>query len=144
MHVLNGICFSAFTLTVAACLVGQRADGAATFAELDPQRVERISAMLPAQPAGFGKPIEDRQFWSGPQVRPLTGKAVKDAEKLLAKPFPAWDDALYLDFSKTGQRPAGEKMLKARDNWLFPLVIGLKLRKPVSSATVRVTLKAGS
>lgn len=92
------------------------------FAELDPARVNQIAGMLPEKPGGFGQPIGNRQFWSSPDVQAVCGKVIPEAERLLATPFPAWDDALYLDYSKTGQRPPGEKMMRARDGWLFPLV----------------------
>ena len=37
--------------------------------------------------------------------------------------FPAWDDDAYLDFSRTGKRPRGEAMLRARSGRLYPLVM---------------------
>lgn len=94
-----------------------------SFFELPPARVAAIEAMLPGQPAGFGRPIGDRVFWSDAKTRALSGSAVADAEKLLAEKFPAWSDDLYLDFSRTGTRPPGEKMLRERLAWLYPLVV---------------------
>jgi hypothetical protein len=78
--------------------------------------------MLPAAPAGFGEPITDRDFWKNPATLSRTADAVRRATPLLDKEFPPWSDELYLDFSKTGRRPPGEAMLKARGAWLEPLV----------------------
>ena len=92
-------------------------------AELSAARVAAIEAMLPEQPAGFGRPISDRVFWSDAKTRALSGSAMADAEKLLPQKFPAWSDDLYLDFSRTGTRPPGEKILRERLAWLYPLVV---------------------
>ena len=96
---------------------------ATPYAELNPDRVRQIEAMLPAQSAGFGKPIDDRAFWGSPAMVVACGSAVADAEKLLGKTFPPWNDDLYLDYSRTGHRPPGEKMITGRQTWLYPLVI---------------------
>jgi hypothetical protein len=96
---------------------------AETFAELDPARIAAIEAMLTAEPAGFGHPAADRDFWTNPETLSRVGHPVADAEKLLAEPFPAWSDTLYLDFSRTGRRPPGEAMQRARQLWLRPLVL---------------------
>jgi len=100
-----------------------RAAGAEKYDELDSARVDAIAHMLSGQPAGFGKPIGDRTFWSSLSAKAVAGNVVFEAEKLLARPFPAWDDSHYLDYSKTGQRPTGEKMMRARDGWLYPLAM---------------------
>ena len=92
-------------------------------AELDQKRIEVIAAWLPQNPCGFSKPITDRLFWESESVKLRTSAFTKEAKKLLPKPFPAWDDALYLDFSRSGQRPPGEKMLRSRNGWLTPLVL---------------------
>jgi hypothetical protein len=93
------------------------------YAELKPDRVQQIEAMLPAQPAGFGKPMGDHAFWGSPATVAACGSAVADAEMLLSKIFPPWNDELYLDYSRTGRRPPGEKMITVRQAWLYPLVI---------------------
>lgn len=92
------------------------------YAELSKERVATIAGMLPAEPAGFGKPITNRQFWQNPETLARTGDAVRRATPLLNKEFPPWIDELYLDFSKTGRRPPGEAMIRAREVWLEPLV----------------------
>jgi Heparinase II/III-like protein len=92
------------------------------FKELSPERVAAIAGMLPAGPAGFGKPITDRDFWKNPETLARTDDAVRRATPLLDKEFPAWSDELYLDFSKTGRRGPAEAMLRSREAWLVPLV----------------------
>ncbi|MGI0134923.1 MAG: TatD family hydrolase, partial [Candidatus Micrarchaeaceae archaeon] len=65
---------------------------------------EQIAAMLPAKPAEFGVPCSDRAAW-----KPLNGKfrqEIKQAEALMTKPFPAWNDNAYLEFSRTGSSEA--------------------------------------
>ena len=109
--------------TIAALILLATSAVAAELVELNPARVAEIEAMLPAQPAGFGRPISDRIFWSDEKTHATAGSTLADAEKLLGQKFPAWSDDLYLDFSRTGTRPPGEKMLKARRNWLAPLVV---------------------
>ena len=98
------------------------ANDGGTFAELDAKRIAEIEAMLPVQPAGYGRPIDDRAYWGDPKTRTRVGDVITKAGKLIEKPFPAWSDELYLDFSKTGRRPPGEAMLTARSSWLYPLV----------------------
>jgi len=96
--------------------------GETRYAELTQERIATIAGMLPQAPAGFGKPITDRDFWRNPDTLARTGNAVSRATPLLNKEFPAWSDELYLDFSKTGRRPPGEAMIRARELWLEPLV----------------------
>lgn len=93
------------------------------FSELDPKRVAAIEAILPEVPSGFGVPSTMREAWSESNRVAMLGRSIKDAEKLLSKELPAWDDEAYLDFSKTGQRPPGEAMLSRRSGWLYPLVV---------------------
>lgn len=105
--------------------LGLVADGQAEerFAELQPGRIAEIATVLPDLPAGFGRPASDRAFWSSAELRRVAGEAVGSAEKMLWRTLPPWSDALYLDYSRTGQRAPGEKMLKARYHWLQPLVL---------------------
>ena len=96
---------------------------AAPYRELDDQRISQIEAMLPEQPGGFGNPITDRVFWSAAMTPAAASNVVAEAAALLGKDIPAWSDDLYLDFSRTGTRPPGEKMLRDRQVWLYPLVV---------------------
>ena len=79
--------------------------------------------MVPAQPAGFGRPIADRAFWSSAMTREAASNVVAEAQALLRNDFPAWSDELYQEFSRNGTRPPAEKMLRARSAWLYPLVV---------------------
>lgn len=96
--------------------------GETSYAELSPIRIAAIERMLPSAPAGFGKPITDREFWTHPATLARAKEAVRHAEPLLTQSFPAWSDELYLDYSTTGRRPPGEAMIRARAAWLEPLV----------------------
>jgi hypothetical protein len=90
-------------------------------AELSATRIQEIAGMLSDQPAGVGRPCSDRKSWE-----PLAAHfapQVKHAEAFLEQPFPAWDDNAYLDFTRSGSRARGEKMMHSRQNWLHPLVI---------------------
>lgn len=90
-------------------------------AAISPTRIEQIAATLSAKSAGFGSPCSDRAAWE-----PLAGKfrqQIEQAEILMTKSFPAWDDNAYLEFSRTGSRILGEKMMNARQDWLAPLVL---------------------
>ena len=107
----------------ACCLIPFRLSaGAVSFKELSPERVTTIAGMLPPEPAGFGKPITDRDFWTNPETLARTNEAVRRATPLLDEAFPPWSDDLYLDFSRTGRRPPAETMIRARQAWLEPLV----------------------
>ena len=94
----------------------------AGFVELKSARIAEIAALLPAAPKGFGPTYHDRTAFDALKARPAFAKVIPDAEKLLTADYPAWSDDLYLDFSRTGKRPPGEKMLGARRSWLPTLV----------------------
>ncbi|MEY3896946.1 MAG: hypothetical protein RLZZ214_2467 [Verrucomicrobiota bacterium] len=96
--------------------------GGTNYAELSQKRIAAIERMLPSSPSGFGRPITDRDFWSLPATLARTNEVALRAGPLLTQSFPAWSDELYLDYSKTGRRPPGEAMIRARSAWLEPLV----------------------
>jgi hypothetical protein len=106
-----------FTGLVVMAAVAARAQ----YAELSPGRISQIEAMLPASPAGFGRPCSDRGAWE-PLAAQLVPQ-VERAEALLTQPFPAWSDDAYLNFKRTGDRLVGEKMMHARQDWLPTLVL---------------------
>lgn len=72
--------------------------------EVDPARAKEIAAMLPEQPAGAGKPINDRATWESPAIRKEMADAVGAAEKLLTEPLPPTSDELFLEYSQNGNR----------------------------------------
>jgi hypothetical protein len=112
-----------YFLTIAALMSCVTVHAAETFKELDPSRITAVSAMLPENPTGFGHPASDRATWEDSRIVAQLGNVIAKAEALLNKPFPAWDDDAYLDFSRTGSRPKGEAMLRQRQAWLYPLVM---------------------
>ncbi len=90
--------------------------------DLDPARIEAVAAMLPDAPRGLGAPVSDRAAWGAIATNPAFARVPRDAAKLLGRPLPAWNDDLYLDFSRTGARKPGERMMSARRGRLTPLV----------------------
>lgn len=98
-----------------------RAEGA--LGELSPDRIKEIAGFLPDQPAGWGRPISDRSFWSDPAIVERASKASKSADSYLKEEMPAWDDNAYLEFTRVGTRPNGEKMENRRSAFLEPLVL---------------------
>ncbi len=91
--------------------------------ELYPARINQIAKFLPAKPRGFGQPIDNRAYWSNPELVQRASSRVKQAEQLMTRKLPAWDDQAYLEFSRTGERANGQKMENARSAWLAPLVL---------------------
>jgi hypothetical protein len=87
-------------------------------------RVDTIAAMLPAQPRGLGPACSDRAFWGSADIARRAGNVVlPKAEPLVTAAFPAWSDEAYLEFSRNGQRAAGEAMMSARFEWVYHLVL---------------------
>ncbi len=70
----------------------------------DPARVEEVAGWLPEKPQGLGPPSEDRGSWERIASLLDAGDVLRSAEKAADQPFKAFDDDLYLDFSKTGNR----------------------------------------
>lgn len=89
--------------------------------ELSSERIETVAGWLAPQPAGYGPPCSERAAWSAQAGR--LGEVRKAADKLLTQDFPPWDEEAYLDYSRNGQRPRGERMMNARKAWLYPLVL---------------------
>lgn len=92
------------------------------FRDLSPARIQEIAGYLPDQPAGFGKPIDDRAFWTNPQLVSRINKSIPQAESLMNRDFPKFDDEAYLDYKKSGERVRGDKMEFERASWLQPLM----------------------
>lgn len=93
----------------------------AEWVELDDARIETLARWLPPTPAGFGPPCSERATWSAQGAR--LSDLRRAADKLVAQDFPPWDEEAYLEFSRSGQRPRGERMMNARKAWLYPLVL---------------------
>ena len=81
----------------------------------DAMRVREIAAWLPAEPAGFGFPITNREMWEKLALRhPELTNLISQAVKLAAEPLPAQPDSLYLEFSKNGNRSRWQKVAGIR------------------------------
>lgn len=89
---------------------------------LNPDRVNDIEKVLKAENTGYGLSYQQRAVWDSLYRIQKYKAMVDEAENLLNKPFPAWNDSLYLIFSKKGIRPEGEKMMIERRRWLPILV----------------------
>lgn len=59
------------------------------------------ASMLPEKPAGFGRPITDRDAWNGLAAKPPFKPIVPQAVQFLGQPLPEMSDELYLHFSRT-------------------------------------------
>ena len=86
-------------------------------------RIDTLTSQLPEHPCGFGPTIDDRAAWGVPEIAQRTLAVRREAEKLLGKDFPRWDEAAYLEYSQKGTRPNGERMMNARKAWLYPLAL---------------------
>jgi len=78
------------------------------YAKADSFRIQQIAKILPAHPKGFGEPCSNREAWEKIAAKPAFKDVISKAEKYLGRPFPEWNDSLYLQFSKIGIRPAGD------------------------------------
>jgi hypothetical protein len=85
-------------------------------------RIREVAAMLDATPAGFGKDYHDRAAWDALARLPQFAKVIPRAESFLTKPFPAWDEAAYEDYKRTGKRAVTRKLFNDREAWLAPLI----------------------
>jgi len=89
----------------------------------DPALVKKYAALLPERPQGVGRPIGDRQAWQNVAKAPAFQGVVARAEKLLKAPMPELTDDDYLDYSRTGNRSRGERVLGQRHSRLPQLVL---------------------
>lgn len=90
---------------------------------VDPARVNEIAAMLPPEPRGLGEPITNRVAWDHAASNPALSKIIATAEKLSNQPVPELPDDLYLDYSRTGNRDRGQKVMFARADRLAVLTL---------------------
>jgi hypothetical protein len=89
----------------------------------DPKRVEEIAGWLAERPQGVGPTADDREAWA--KIAPLlnAGDVGKAAEKALGTPTKPFDDELYLDFSRTGNRTRYEGVYFGRWRTLNELAL---------------------
>lgn len=111
------------TLGVALALLLGGAAPPPAFTPLSVDRIAELAALLPEAPAGYGPACADRAAWTQPAIKSRLGDATKAADALLKQSFPAWSDEAYLDYSVTGARGRGERMMNDRKAWLMPLTL---------------------
>jgi len=75
------------------------------------------------RPYGFGPVCSDRKSWSSPILSERSSEVIRKAESLLNQNFPPWNEDLYVEYRFNGFRYNGEKMMNARKEWLYPLII---------------------
>lgn len=92
-------------------------------AEPTPARIEAVSGMLSPEPHGFGQPITDRTAWKGLARREEWSGVMSRAERHLGEPMPEMTERLYLDYSRTGRRQPGQRVIRARRGRLRDLAL---------------------
>jgi hypothetical protein len=108
----------------AACLLGVLITTAAQAEPPRSERIAQIAAWLPEQPAGLGRPASDRATWDALAATPLGREVIARAEATLRQPLEAQPEALFLEFSKNGNRTHWQNVAFRRRARLTPLVLG--------------------
>lgn len=85
-------------------------------------RIREVCGMLPREPRGFGPTYRDRAAWAGFASRYDVSPILDRAREIRDSVMPAWDDEAYLEFSRNGVRPPGERMINRRKGRLSYLV----------------------
>lgn len=109
--------FRSATPSVAAFLVACASSIGPQAADLfqpDPAALTRVAAQLPSEPTAFGPALIHREEWDRIASRPEMQQHVRHAEEEMRTPLPELPDALFLDYSKTGNRRRCETVLFAR------------------------------
>lgn len=100
---------------VGALILGQLALPSSRAAvELDPARVKQIAGWLPSAPASTAPGITNRAVWDKLARQKDFAAVVTEAERLGKLPTPDLPDDLFLDFSRTGNRDRGQKVMFER------------------------------
>ncbi len=73
-------------------------------AESIEKRIDVLAAMLPENPVGLGRSVDDRVAWEDVAKSLAYADVVARAGKLLAEPLPETTDELFEDHSRTGNR----------------------------------------
>lgn len=89
----------------------------------DSARVKTIAAWLPEQPRGPGRPVEDREAWSKIAAALRSKDVIRRAERFAQSPAPELPDALYLEYSRTGNRDHYQRGLSDRRRRMTTLVL---------------------
>ncbi len=96
---------------------------AATKNTPNPARIAELTPMLSKTPVGVGRPLADREAWQAVARAKGFQGVVGQAESLLRDPLPDMTDDLYLDFSRTGNRQRGQRVLFGRHSRVAALVL---------------------
>ncbi|MGO8749966.1 MAG: hypothetical protein ACLQNE_28810 [Thermoguttaceae bacterium] len=100
------------------------ASAVSAWADSIPQdRIDALARLLLEQPGGVGRPIADRAAWEAIARAKPFARVVTRGEAILKEPIAELPDALYLDFSKTGNRTRCEAVLGKRHGRLPSLVL---------------------
>lgn len=91
--------------------------------EISEARVREIQSWLAPRPRGVGPPIRERPAWERLVRQPEFAAVIGEATALVLQPIPETTDELYLDYSRTGNRDAYQKVLFARAERLAKLTL---------------------
>ncbi len=80
----------------------------------DPAQIKAIENELPPEPRGVGKPISDRKAWEALRNSPGFDGILQQAQRALNRPLPPMTDDVYLDYSRTGNRTRGQRVIRER------------------------------
>lgn len=83
-------------------------------AALDTNRVNEIAAMLSPKAAAPGRTIADRAAWERLAHEAGFASVIATAEQLAKSPPPEMTEELFLDYSRTGNRDRGQRVMFAR------------------------------
>ena len=100
---------------------GPVADTVYPIVALDAARISTIKSMLPAQPTGFGPPIENRTAWNALRTTGKFNSLISSAGTALST-FPALTDATYLSYWTAGDSQTPKTIMTNRRNVLSTLV----------------------
>jgi len=89
----------------------------------DTARIAQIAAWLAPAPHGLGRPATDREAWNRLAALPEAAAILRDAEKAMNAPPPDLPDALYLEFTTTGNRRNYERPYGQRSHRLTALLL---------------------
>jgi len=89
----------------------------------DPARIAEIAAWLRPAPHGLGRPASDREAWGRLAALPEAAGVLRDAERLISASIPDLPDALYLEFTTSGNRRNYEKPYGQRSHQLGTLLL---------------------
>ena len=82
-----------------------------------------LAGLLPARAGGFGKPVTDRAAWKALSAAEAFREVIPEARELLTSPLPPTTDALYLDYSRTGNRTRWQHVARDRRGRIMTLAL---------------------